>query len=132
MSMTDPIADLLTRIRNALSARHDSVDIPASKIKVEIVKILKDEGYVDDWERIEEGPQGTIRVSLKYGRDGAQAISSLERISRPGRRVYAGKNEIPQVLNGMGVTILSTSRGVMTGSSCRRAGVGGEVLCNIW
>lgn len=132
MSMTDPIADLLTRIRNAQTARHDSVLIPASRIKVEIVRILKDEGYVADYRVVEEVPQNRIEVDLKYDRGGTKAISSLERISRPGRRVYCGKDEIPKVLNGMGVTILSTSRGVMTGSGCRTAGIGGEVLCNIW
>ena len=132
MSMTDPISDLLTRIRNALQAKHSSVAVPASRMKVEIVKILKDEGYVDGFELQDSPPQGVITVHLKYQTNGTKAITGLERVSRPGRRVYRGKDEIPRVLNGLGITIMSTSRGVMTGQSCQRLGVGGEVLCNIW
>jgi small subunit ribosomal protein S8 len=130
--MTDPISDLLTRIRNGATAKHSEVRIPKSQMKVEIAKILVEEGYLDDWAMDDEGPQGWITVNLKYARSGDRAITGLERVSRPGRRVYCGKDEIPQVLNGMGITIVSTSRGVMTGSSCRRLGVGGEVLCNVW
>ena len=132
MSMTDPIADLLVRIRNGHRARHRTVKIPASKIKAEIVKILKDEGYIEDFGVSDDSIQGTIEVDLKYGPRGVPAISGIERISKPGRRVYRGKDELPSVLNGLGVTVLSTSRGLMTGAGCRRAGIGGEVLCNIW
>ena len=132
MSMTDPISDLLTRIRNALQAKHSTVDVPASRMKAEIVRILRDEGYLDAFEQVEDGRQGLIRITLRYVADGEKAITGLERVSRPGRRVYCGKDEIPSVLNGLGITILSTSRGVMTGTSCRDRGVGGEVLCNIW
>lgn len=132
MSMTDPISDLLTRIRNGATAKHSEVRIPKSRMKAEIAKILVEEGYLDDFATDDEGPQGHITVQLKYARTGDRAITGLERVSRPGRRVYCGKDEIPQVLNGMGITIVSTSKGVMTGSSCRRLGVGGEVLCNVW
>ena len=132
MSMTDPIADLLTRIRNGQVAKHKTVDVPASRMKLAIVTILKDEGFVDDFKVLEESSQGKIRIQLKYGMSGERAIQGLERVSRPGRRVYCGKDEIPKVLDGLGLTILSTPRGVMTGQSCRRLGVGGEVLCNIW
>jgi len=132
MSMTDPIADLLTRIRNALLAKHPSVDVPASHMKLEIVKILKAEGYIGNFKVVEDSRQGTIQVQLKYVVAGGGAITGMERVSKPGRRVYRGKSEIPRVLNGLGITILSTSRGVMTGNTCRDKGVGGEVLCNVW
>lgn len=132
MSMTDPISDLLTRIRNAQMAKHPNVDLPASKMKLEIVRILKDEGYIDDFQKIEDPPQDRLRVRLKYGTGGERAITGLERVSRPGRRVYCGKDEIPKVLGGLGVTILSTPKGILTGTSCRKLGVGGEILCNIW
>jgi len=132
MSMTDPIADLLTRIRNALQGKHPSVAIPKSRMKIEIVRILKDEGYIEDYDLREDDHQGSIDIRLRYLNDGTRSITGLERVSRPGRRVYCGKSEIPRVLNGLGITILSTSVGVMTGKSCREKGVGGEVLCNIW
>jgi small subunit ribosomal protein S8 len=132
MSMTDPIADLLTRIRNAHLAKHESVDVPASRMKMGIVKILKDEGYVADFEHVDNDRQGLIRIDLKYLGAGKAAIHGMERVSRPGRRIYRGKNDIPKVLNGLGVVIVSTPAGVMTGSACRQQGVGGEVLCNIW
>ena len=132
MSMTDPIADLLTRIRNALQAKHDSVQVPASRMKVEIVKILENEGYIDGYDVQEDSRQGEISIQLKYLVDGTRSITGMERVSRPGRRVYCGKDEIPRVLNGLGITIMSTSKGVMTGQSCREQGVGGEVLCNVW
>lgn len=132
MSMTDPIADLLARIRNALTAKHASLSVPASRMKAEIVKIMRDEGYIDDFGVDDAGPQGTITITLKRTARGVPAISGLERVSSPGRRVYCGKNEIPRVLNGMGITILSTSKGVMTGQSSREHGIGGEVLCNVW
>ena len=132
MSMTDPIADLLTRIRNALQGKHTNVVIPRSRMKIEIVKILKNEGFIEDFELRDDDHQGSIDIRLRYLNDGTRSITGLERVSRPGRRVYCGKSEIPQVLNGLGITILSTSIGVMTGKSCREKGVGGEVLCNIW
>ena len=132
MSMTDPISDLLTRIRNALMARHATVNVPASRMKLEIIKILKDEGYVDNFKVVEGEHQGQIAIDLKYGQEGRKAITGLERVSKPGRRIYRGKDEIPDVLNGLGITIISTSKGVMTGKTCRSRGVGGEVLCNVW
>lgn len=132
MSMTDPIADLLSRIRNAQLAKHAHVDIPASKMKLAIVEILRDEGFVEDFARVDDELQGKIRIELKYAVDGERAITGLERVSKPGRRVYRGKDEIPKVLGGLGITIVSTPRGVMTGTRCRELGVGGEVLCNIW
>jgi len=132
MSMTDPIADLLTRIRNGQTARHDVVDVPASRMKREIVKILEQEGYIAGHDFSDEGPQGVIRVRLKYTRGVDQTITGIHRVSTPGRRVYCGKGQIPKVLNGLGITIISTSKGVKTGSACRREGIGGEVLCNIW
>jgi small subunit ribosomal protein S8 len=132
MSMTDPIADLLTRVRNALGARHESLSIPRSRAKLAIVKILEDEGYIDGYDVDETGPQGSIKVHLKYVREGVPAISGIQRVSRPGRRVYRGKDEIPKVLNGLGVTIMSTNRGVMTGAASEKNQVGGEVLCSIW
>lgn len=132
MSMTDPIADLLTRIRNAQQARHTKVDVPKSRVKAAIAEILKREGFVDDVAEAEEGGRPVLRIQLKYGHRGEKAITGLERVSRPGRRVYCGKDEIPRVLGGLGITILSTPRGVMTGTACRQHGVGGEVLCNVW
>jgi small subunit ribosomal protein S8 len=132
MSMTDPIADLLTRIRNALLARHATVAIPASRMKLAIVKILRQEGYIEDFELDEATGHGLISIRLKYVTGGRKAITGLERVSRPGRRIYRGKDEIPNVLDGLGITILSTSKGVMTGRSCREQGLGGEVLCNVW
>jgi small subunit ribosomal protein S8 len=130
--MTDPISDLLTRIRNGQIAKHTTVAVPVSRMKAEIVKILKSEGYVQDY-RVEEAvPQGRILIDLKNTADGIPCITGLERVSTPGRRVYRGKDEIPDVLNGLGITIVSTSRGVMTGAACRKLGVGGEILCNIW
>ena len=132
MSMTDPISDLLTRIRNAAGAKHAEVRVPASRMKAEVVKILRAEGYIGDYSVEKDGPQGSINIQLKYVHSGERAITGLERVSRPGRRVYCGKDEIPKVLNGLGITIVSTSKGVMTGSACRRLGIGGEVLCNVW
>jgi small subunit ribosomal protein S8 len=132
MSMTDPVSDLLTRIRNAQMAKHKTVDVPSSRMKVAIVKILKDEGYIDNFKIIEDGGRAILRLHLKYGSGGERTIAGLERVSRPGRRVYCGKDEIPKVLGGLGITILSTPKGVMTGATCRKLGVGGEVLCNVW
>ena len=132
MSMTDSIADLLTRIRNAHMAKHTEVRVPLSKIKLEIVRIMKDEGYITDFEPIEDANQGSIRVQLKYLPSGAPAIRGMERVSRPSRRVYRGKGEIPKVLNGLGIVIVTTPSGLLTGRACRQQGVGGELLCNIW
>jgi len=137
--MTDPIADMLTRIRNAVSSKQARVEIPASTLKAEIARILQDEGYIHGFRILEEkserpgkAPQQVIRVFLKYGPRGERVITGIERISRPGRRVYFGHDEVPAVLGGLGVNILTTSRGVMTGREAAKAGVGGEVLCNVW
>ena len=137
--MTDPIADMITRIRNAVTAKHTRVDLPASKLKAEIARILQDEGYIQGFRLVEtpaekQGRQARqmIRLFLKYGPHGERVISGLERISRPGRRVYLGVDDVPQVLGGLGTSILTTSRGVMTGRAAKKAGVGGEVLCNVW
>ena len=132
MSMTDPVSDLLTRIRNATSVRHDRMDVPASKMKLEIAKILKQEGYIRTFKTIEEGPQGTIRIYLKYADDGEPVIHGLRRISKPGLRVYRGVDELPKVRNGLGVAVISTNRGVVTDEQARALQVGGEVLCEIW
>ena len=137
--MTDPISDMLTRIRNAVTAKHTRVDMPASKLKAEIARILQDEGYIQGFRTVEEPaeregrqPRQLIRIFLKYGPHGEKVISGIERISRPGRRVYLGREDVPAVLGGLGTSILTTSRGVMTGRAARKAGVGGEVLCNVW
>mgnify|MGYP005812187695 CR=1 FL=1 len=132
MSFTDPVADFLARIRNAIHAKHQKVDVPASKLKVEIARILKEEGYIANYKPTEENGRRLVRVYLKYGADNEATISNLARVSRPGCRVYVGRNEIPSVLGGMGITILTTPKGVMTGRRARKEGVGGEVLCEIW
>lgn len=133
MNMTDPIADMLTRIRNGVRAKLPKVDIPSSKLKVEIARILKDEGYVANFKLLEEGPgPGLLRVWLKYGPGMERVITDLQRVSRPGCRIYCGKDGIPRVYGGLGINILSTSRGIMTGRSAARAGLGGEILCNVW
>jgi small subunit ribosomal protein S8 len=128
----DPIADMLTRVRNALASRHAKVDVPASRLKTEIARILKDEGYILNFKSTEEGAKRYIRLYLKYTPQNTSVISKIERVSRPGCRVYAGSKEIPRVLGGLGISILTTPKGVMTGSSARKEGVGGEVLCRIW
>ena len=135
--MTDPIADMLTRIRNAVSSRHTRVDLPASKLKVEIARILQDEGYIAGFKLVDANGSGqtaqqVVRLFLKYGAGGERVISGIERVSRPGRRVYVSRDEVPSVLGGLGVSILTTSRGVMSGRAAQRAGVGGEILCNVW
>jgi small subunit ribosomal protein S8 len=130
--MTDPIADMLTRIRNALLAGHETVEIPASKVKESIARILCDEGYIGDLTVVARQPQGALRLELKYGPSGEKVINGLERVSKPGRRVYRGKTEIPRVLGGLGITIVSTSQGILEGRQARKLGVGGEVLCNVW
>src|SRR5215510_5491649 len=136
--MTDPIADMLTRIRNAVTAKHTRVDMPASRLKADIARILQDEGYIQGFKLLEEpnlknaSAPRTLRLFLKYGPHGERLITGVERISRPGRRVYFGKADVPELLAGLGTSILTTSRGVMTGRNAVKAGVGGEVLCNIW
>ena len=131
--MTDPIADMLTRIRNAVHARRQRVDVPASRFKEEIAKILEKEGYIQGFSTVDDvAPERVIRLVLKYGPRGENVISGLERVSRPGRRVYLGRNDVPRVMGGLGTNILTTSRGVMTGRDAVKQGVGGEVLCNIW
>jgi small subunit ribosomal protein S8 len=130
--MTDPIADMLTRLRNAMQARHPKVDVPASKLKAEIARILKEEGYIANFKVAEEEGKRTIKIYLKYGEENAPVISRIQRVSRPGRRVYVGRKEIPRVLGGMGINILTTPRGVMTGRSAHRNHVGGEILCEVW
>jgi small subunit ribosomal protein S8 len=135
--MTDPIADMLTRIRNAVAAKHGRVDMPSSRLKAEIARILQDEGYIQGFKLLEPSENGgtpsrTLRIFLKYGPRGERLITGVERISRPGRRVYFGHKDVPQVLAGLGTSILTTSRGVMTGREAVKVGVGGEVLCNVW
>lgn len=132
MTLSDPIADMLTRIRNANMVRKDYVDIPASKIKVAIARTMKDEGYVKYYKVIRDKKQGILRVFLKYGANNEPIIHGLTRVSKPGIRRYVSKDEIPKVLGGLGITVLSTSRGVLTGQDCKRARIGGEILCNIW
>lgn len=132
MHITDPIADMLTRIRNANAAKHESVEIPASNMKKEISQILVDEGYIKSYEVIEDGKQGMIKVNLKYGPNKAKVLQGLERISKPGLRVYVSCEEMPKVMRGLGIAIVSTSKGVMTDKSARKANVGGEVLAFIW
>ena len=132
MAMTDPIADFLTRIRNAHSVNHDKVEIPASKMKRTLAQILKEEGMIKDFNYIEDGKQGLIRIHLKYGANKQKVITGLKRISRPGLRVYAKKDEVPKILGGLGIAIISTPQGVMTDKQARKRGLGGEVLCYVW
>jgi small subunit ribosomal protein S8 len=132
MSMTDPIADMLTRIRNANMAYHEKVDVPASRVKEAIARILLKEGFIRNYKLIEDGKQGLLRIYLKYGEDKERVISELVRVSKPGRRVYVGRDELPKVKSGLGVAILSTSKGIMTDHEARKANVGGEVLCYVW
>jgi len=132
MNMTDPIADMLTRIRNGVRAKLGKVDVPNSKLKVGIAKILKDEGFITNFKVVEQAPQGLLRVYLKYGPGMERVITDVQRVSRPGCRIYCPKSEIPRVYGGLGINILSTSRGLMTGRTAAREGVGGEILCNVW
>ena len=132
MSMTDPIAHMLTKIRNAITAKKTEVEIPSSKVKQWIAGILKEEGYIQDYEAIPDAKQGIIKITLKYDDHEESMIANLQRVSKPSRRVYVAKDEIPSVLNGMGIAILSTSKGVMTDRAARQAGVGGEVICYVW
>lgn len=132
MNMTDPIADMITRIRNGVRARLPKVDVPSSRLKTEIARILKDEGYIGNFKVIEDTKQGMLRIYLKYGPSMERVITDLQRVSRPGCRIYCGKHEIPRVYGGLGINVLSTSRGLMTGKSAAREGVGGEILFNVW
>ncbi len=135
MSMTDPIADMLTRIRNAQMRLHPTVSMPSSKVKQELARVLKEEGYIEDFKVIPEKPQAVLSITLKYvgdRRNRRSVITGLERVSKPGRRVYVGKKEIPWVLSGMGTAVVTTSQGMMTGQKARRMGVGGEILCKVW
>lgn len=132
MNTTDPIADMLTRIRNANTSKHKTVDVPASKMKKAIAEILFNEGYIKSFEEIKEDAQGTIRITLKYDEKGNRVIDGLKRISKPGLKIYAGKEELPKVLNGLGIAIISTSKGLMTDKDARIAGIGGEVLAYVW
>jgi small subunit ribosomal protein S8 len=129
---SDPIADMLTRVRNAIKMRHPKVDVPASKVKTEIARIMKEEGYILNFKVAEEGPKKTIKIYLKYRENNMPVISEIERVSRPGCRVYVGQSEIPRVLGGLGINILTTPRGVMTGRDAHKEHVGGEILCRIW
>jgi len=130
--MTDPVADFLTRVRNAIRAKQQKVDVPASKLKLEMARILKEEGYISNFKATEENGQKLLRVYLKYGNGSEAAISNLNRISKPGCRVYVSRTEIPRVLGGLGINILTTPKGVMTGRDARKNGVGGEILCEVW
>lgn len=132
MSQTDPIADLLTRIRNAARVKKREVSIPSSKLKVEIAKILKEEGYIRNFKMVDDNKQGILNIALKYTDDNQSVISGLRRISRPGCRLYCTRDSIPKVLDGLGIAVISTSRGILTGRRCQDLGVGGEILCHIW
>ena len=132
MAMTDPIADMLTRIRNGMAVDKRFVDIPSSNLKMRIAFVLKEEKYIEDFMFVQNGVKASIRVFLKYDHKGGAVISGIERVSKPGRRVYVGGHEIPRVLDGLGISILSTSRGVVSNKAAKRMGIGGEVLCNIW
>lgn len=132
MTMTDPIADMLTRIRNANVVKHETVDVPASNMKKELARILLEEGFIRGYDVIEDGKQGIISIQLKYGQTGERVISGLKRISKPGMRVYADKHEVPRVLNGLGISIISTSKGILTDKQARKENVGGEVICYVW
>ncbi len=132
MVMTDPIADMLTRIRNANQMKHKTVDVPASKLKAEILNVLKKEGYITDFERLNDGIQGTLKVQLKYLENDERVVRGLKKISKPGLRVYAKTDDLPRVLNGLGIAIVSTSRGIMTDKEARKQKIGGEVLAYVW
>ncbi|HLJ45906.1 MAG TPA: 30S ribosomal protein S8 [Bryobacteraceae bacterium] len=132
MATSDPIADMLTRIRNGMQSRHPKVDVPSSKLKMDIARILKDEGFITNYKLTEEGSKKSIRIYLKYTPGNVPVISRIERVSRPGCRVYVGSKSVPRVLGGLGINILTTPKGVMTGHSARKENVGGEVLCHVW
>lgn len=130
--MTDPIADMLTRIRNANMAKLEKVDVPASKLKIEMTKILKEKGFIKSFKVLRDRKQGIIRISMKYLQGQEKVITGMKKVSKPGRRVYVGKEDIPRVMGGFGIAILSTSRGIFTDDVCRKEGIGGELLCNVW
>ena len=132
MTMTDPIADMLTRVRNANTVRHENVDVPASNIKKELARILLEEGFIKGYDVIEDGKQGLIRLQLKYGKNGEKVITGIKRISKPAMRVYADNHSVPKVLNGLGISIISTSKGILTDKQARELGIGGEVICYVW
>ncbi len=132
MSMSDPLADMLTRIRNAVMVRYETVDVPMSNLKVDVAKVLRQEGYINDYEIIEDDKQGVLRITLKYGPTNELVISGIRRVSKPGLRQYVKADEIPKVLSGLGISILSTSKGVMTDREARRLSIGGEILCEAW
>lgn len=132
MTMTDPVADMLTRIRNALRASHEVVNIPSSKLKINVAKVLKSEGYIKNFRIVSDGQYRYIRIFLKYDKDGSPVIEGLKRVSKPSCRVYVGRDRLPKVLNGYGINIVSTPKGVMTDEEARKAGVGGELLCAVW
>lgn len=132
MTMTDPIADMLTRVRNANTVRHENVDVPASNIKKELARILLEEGFIKGYDVIEDGKQGLIRLQLKYGKNGEKVITGIKRISKPGMRVYADSHSVPKVLNGLGISVISTSQGILTDKQARELGIGGEVICYVW
>ncbi len=132
MSMNDPLADMLTRIRNASKARFPSVDIPFSTLKAAVARVLKEEGYIEAYEIVKDGPQGLLRVQLKYGPNREQVITGIRRVSKPGRRQYTASDKIPTIMSGLGIAVLTTSRGVMTDRAARREKIGGELLCEVW
>ncbi len=132
MTMTDPIADMLTRVRNANTVKHENVDVPASNIKKELARILLEEGFIKGYDVIEDGKQGLIRLQLKYGKNGERVITGIKRISKPGMRVYADSHSVPKVLNGLGISVISTSQGILTDKQARELGIGGEVICYVW
>jgi small subunit ribosomal protein S8 len=132
MGMTDPVADMLTRVRNASGAKFAKVDIPSSKLKVQIARILKDEGYIKNFKVIKDNRQGILRIYLRYDDKNRGVIQWLVRVSRPSRRVYAGSDDIPKILNGLGISVLSTSKGILTDREARKQGVGGEIMCSVW
>ena len=132
MSMSDPLADMLTRIRNAVMVKFDSVEMPKSKVKVNVAKVLEEEGYINGWEVTDDGPQGTLIINLKYGPNGESVITGLKRVSKPGLRQYAKAGNVPTVLNGLGIAIVSTSKGIVTDRAARQQNTGGEILCQVW
>jgi small subunit ribosomal protein S8 len=132
MNTSDPLTDLLNRLRNAMRAGHERVDVPASRIKEDVLRVLAEEGYVGSWRRVEEKGRPVLRVGLKYDPEGGPIVAGMERVSRPGRRVYAPAKEIPEVLGGLGISIVSTSKGIVTGRTARESRLGGEILCNVW
>ncbi len=132
MSMSDPLADMITRIRNAVMVNFRTVEVPLSTLKVGVAKVLKDEGFIEDYQILKETVQGTMRINLKYGANGEKVVTGLRRVSKPGKRIYVKSDKIPKVMSGLGIAVLSTSKGIITDRQARQLGVGGEVLCNVW